>query len=643
MQLPNADHHPQYHPQSSIPHHNVPSQQLASAADDDPLKGLSLDFLTLFSTGHNTAFSDVVFCVEGQQLHAHRCILAARSSFFRMVFCKGIIDTNGALMDASNQSLQPPVGISACLPVQVPVGVVSYDVLHIVLQFLYSGQLILAFQQGRSKCAERGCWHLHCSAHVDLALETLHAAMLFGIDQLSTMIQRHFGSIIDKISIDDVMRVLVTARKQGFSTLWSMCSELVARSGLAMETLKKHLPQEIAAEIEEIRMQRCHSHRHDMLYHTSHSCSPPLSSLDRGTISPTPAARIHKMRQALDSLDIELVRLMVMGEGLDLDTAHALHYSVGNCSRDVVKALLEMGAVNVNHPDHAGRTALHIACEMANPDMISVLLDHHASPLLRADSGDTPIDMIQGLISVSQMGSPTHQRHDHNRLRLCIELLQSAAHVADKEDESSDGAVTEPSSDNTSTRSLYLQHHQPACIDIPDCSSSFEPLNACAANATLATPISLTQDWASIESCPFEQSILTSTDQIEAKHHYQQQAGQDHHPSFLVVDPQREAALMGSKGEPMRDMMNSIDKGPLNNHVMINDNMRTHLQPPSSAPLNCTISSSASTHENFNACVISSNMDDYLYPDFRDVRMVCTQGTLASTVFVANPNSASIF
>ncbi|MCO5561259.1 hypothetical protein L7F22_014880, partial [Adiantum nelumboides] len=493
--------------------------------------------------------------------------------------------------------------------------------------------------QGRSKCTERGCWHAHCSAHVDLALEALHAATFFGVDQLSTMIQRHFGSIVEKISIDDVMRVLVTARKQGLATLWTMCSELVARSGLATETLKKHLPPEIVAAIEEIRMQRCHYYRHDMVYHSSHNSSPPLSSIERGTVSPMPAARIRKMRQALDSLDIELVRLMVMGEGLDLDSAHALHYSVGNCSRDVVKALLEMGAVNVNHPDHAGRTALHVACEMANPDMISVLLDHHASPLLRADTGvDTPIDMIQGLISASQMGSPTYQNHDHNRLRLCLELLQSAAHVADKEDESGDGEVTEPSSDNTSTRSLYLQHHHP-CIDIPDCSSSFEPLNACA-NTAIATPISLSQEWATIESCSFEHSILTPTNQLEAKHHHQLK-DQGHQPSFIVDSPRRETALLGSMGESMRDMM-TIDKEDMNNHVMIDDSMKTHQQLPPSVRLKCTTSSIASTHENFNACAISSSMDDYLYSDFRDVRAMCTQGTMASTA-LANPNSPGIF
>lgn len=45
------------------------------------------------------------------------------------------------------------------------------------------------------------------------------------------------------------------------------------------------------------------------------------------------------------------------GEGLNLDEALALHYAVENCTREVVKALLELGAANVNYP--AGPAGKH--------------------------------------------------------------------------------------------------------------------------------------------------------------------------------------------------------------------------------------------------------------------------------------------
>lgn len=190
-----------------------------------------------------------------------------------------------------------------------------------------------------------------------------------------------------------------------------------------MDALRKHLPLDVATDIEDIRLQRGYGMR-------------TLNARERVALE---EQRIWRMRQALDSLDVELVRLMVMGEELDLDKAQALHYSVTNCSRDIVKALLELGAVNVNYPGSRGRTALHLASEMANPEMIAVLLNHHASPYVRSEDGDTPLDVLQSVIAAdctsvtgksSSMSSP-----DHNKLRLCLELLQPAMNVANEEDD----------------------------------------------------------------------------------------------------------------------------------------------------------------------------------------------------------------
>ncbi|KAJ8472258.1 hypothetical protein OPV22_026601 [Ensete ventricosum] len=80
--------------------------------------------------------------------------------------------------------------------------------------------------------------------------------------------------------------------------------------------------------------------------------------------------KICRMCRALDSSDIKLVKLMVMGEGLNLDDALALQYAIDNCSREVVKALLELGAADVNRlAGPSGRTPLHVAAEMVCPDM----------------------------------------------------------------------------------------------------------------------------------------------------------------------------------------------------------------------------------------------------------------------------------
>ncbi|KAH7314830.1 hypothetical protein KP509_21G022600 [Ceratopteris richardii] len=500
-----------------------------------------------------------------------------------------------------------------------------------------SGQLILLHDLQRLRCSERGCWHTHCSTHVDLALDTLQASLFFGIDQLSAMIQKHVGSIIDKISIEDVMKILVTSRRQGYPMLWSISSESVARSGLAVEVLKKHLSMEIAEEIEQIRAYRRYARENDTIHRSRSSCGSPLRScIEEDNTSTVDSARIRRMQQALDCFDVELVRLMVMGEGLDLDAAQALHYSVEKCSRDVVKALLEMGVVNVDHPDNAGRTALHIACSMANPDMVSVLLDHHASPLLRADSGETPIDIIQSLITASQTGTQYH-RGDENRLRLCLELLQSAAYVADMEDECSEGAITEPSSEGTSSKSLRSRRHSPR-VDIPDCTSSFENVNE--SNTTIATPISLHNEWPGIDNCSFKHNMLgafpvSKHDRHEQHDHYhlpgdaafEQRARDSYtdfadltsrtglHPDLLPADEyiQRET------GNVNRDLL-------VHDHLTTESFSRSQTKWNPASPSSSRMTPTASPNEDRATCdvVTTADMEDYILhcPDFRELRLL---------------------
>ena len=165
---------------------------------EDSLRSLSLDYLNLLINGQ--AFSDVTFSVEGRLVHAHRCILAARSLFFRKFFC-GSDSSSGAVFDSRSASPivgsnsrggggggggggPPPQGV-------IPVNSVGYEVFLLLLQFLYSGQVSILPQkhEPRPNCGERGCWHTHCSSAVDLALDTLSAARSFGVEQLALLTQ----------------------------------------------------------------------------------------------------------------------------------------------------------------------------------------------------------------------------------------------------------------------------------------------------------------------------------------------------------------------------------------------------------------------------------------------------------------------
>lgn len=237
--------------------------------------------------------------------------------------------------------------------------------------------------------------------------------------------------MVEKASIEDVMKVLLASRKQDMHQLWSTCSHLVAKSGLAPEVLAKHLPIEVVAKIEELRLKSSIARRSLMPHHHHHH------QHDIGAAADLEDQKIRRMRRALDSSDVELVKLMVMGEGLNLDEALALHYAVESCTREVVKALLELGAADVNYQaGPAGKTPLHLAAEMVSPDMVAVLLDHHADPNVRTVDGVTPLDVLRTLTSdfLFKGAVPGLTPIEPNKLRLCLELVQSAALVLSREE-----------------------------------------------------------------------------------------------------------------------------------------------------------------------------------------------------------------
>ncbi|KAJ0978029.1 hypothetical protein J5N97_013503 [Dioscorea zingiberensis] len=415
------------------------------SGQDETLRSLSLDYLNLLINGE--AFSDVTFSVEGRLVHAHRCILAARSLFFRKFFCGPDPPPGLPFLDRGHRSPSSSPRGRAGAGAVIPVNSVSYEVFLLLLQFLYSGQVSVVPQkhEARPNCPDRGCWHTHCTAAVDLALDTLSAARSFGVEQLALLTQKQLASMVEKASIEDVMKVLIASRKQDMHQLWSTCSHLVAKSGLPPEVLAKHLPIDVVAKIEELRLKSSLARRTSTFMPHHH----PIDVVGGPTAELDDHHKIRRMRRALDSSDVELVKLMVMGEGLNLDDALALHYAVENCSREVVKALLELGAADVNCPaGPAGKTPLHIAAEMVCPDMVAVLLDHHADPNIRTVDGVTPLDILRSLTSdfLFKGAVPGLSHVEPNKLRLCLELVQSAAMVLSREEASASGSGTNPSS-----------------------------------------------------------------------------------------------------------------------------------------------------------------------------------------------------
>lgn len=270
--------------------------------------------------------------------------------------------------------------------------------------------------------------------------------------------------MVEKASIEDVMKVLLASRKQDMHQLWTTCSHLVAKSGLPPEILAKHIPIDVVAKIEELRLKSSLARRSLLPHHHGHHRHHP----DLGAVADLEDQKIRRMRRALDSSDVELVKLMVMGEGLNLDEALALHYAVESCSREVVKALLELGAADVNYPaGPAGKTPLHVASEMVSPDMVAVLLDHHADPNVRTVDGVTPLDVLRTLTSdfLFKGAVPGLTHIEPNKLRLCLELVQSAALVLSREEGNNNNNANNSNSNASSSSVLYPPMSEEGNID----------------------------------------------------------------------------------------------------------------------------------------------------------------------------------
>ena len=74
----------------------------------------------LDDTGKSNNFSDVIFVVCGREVPAHRCILAARSLYFRAMFCDFKCDAS------------QPININD----------VEYDVFKCIMQYIYCGKFL---------------------------------------------------------------------------------------------------------------------------------------------------------------------------------------------------------------------------------------------------------------------------------------------------------------------------------------------------------------------------------------------------------------------------------------------------------------------------------------------------------------------
>eukprot|EP01018_Ginkgo_biloba_P031448 Gb_18895 [translate_table: standard] len=343
--------------------------------------------------------SDAEIIVEDQAIPVHRCILAARSPFFKEIFFPG---------NCAGKCPEPASKLKYELKDWLTVGDVGYEAFMILLGYLYSGK-VKAPPQGVCTCMDITCVHDACRPAVDFAVELMYAASVFRISELVSLSQRRLLNFVEKAQVEDVIPILTVAYacETGSDQLLTRCIQRVARSDLDIVALGKELPQEVVKEVNAFRSKT------------------DLGAQDRHSLQDR---NIRRIQRALDSDDVELVKLLLEeGEGrTTLDAANALHYAAAYCDPKITTELLDLDCADVNLRNARGYTVLHIAAMRREPTTIVALLTKGARPLDLTSDERTALQISRRLTRAVDYYRRTERGKESPKDRLCIEILEQA-------------------------------------------------------------------------------------------------------------------------------------------------------------------------------------------------------------------------
>ncbi|KAL5770989.1 hypothetical protein ACOSP7_015143 [Xanthoceras sorbifolium] len=353
------------------------------------LRLLSYNLESVFESPGFEFYSDAkIVLLSGREVRVHRCILSARSPFFKNLFSE---KERGAKFELRELVRDYDIG---------------FDSLVSVLGYLYTGK-VRPLPKGVCVCVDDGCSHVGCRPAVDFMVEVLYGSFKFEVPELVALYQRHLLDILDKIATDDVLVVLFVANMcgNGCERLMARCIETVVKSDVDIVTLDKALPQNIVKQIVELQIKL-------------NLVKPESQSFpDKHT------KRIHR---ALDSDDVELVRMLLKEAHSNLDDACALHYAVSYCDAKTTTELLDLGLADVNHRNPRGYTVLHVAAMRREPQIIVSLLTKGARPSDLTLDGRKALQISKQLTRAAYYFTPTEEGKASPKDRLCIEILEQA-------------------------------------------------------------------------------------------------------------------------------------------------------------------------------------------------------------------------
>lgn len=151
---------------------------------------------------------------ENYGLSLHRCILAARSAYFRALFTAGLRESR------SDQQVLPPE--------------ISFSQFRRLIQTIYSGELSVPDEE---------------------LLRYLELAHRYQVDDALRLVQRRLGSFVNELTLVDLAEASILFSLAPLRDL-CVCHALVHWEVLKSEVCDR-LPQELRDEIEELRRVGC--------------------------------------------------------------------------------------------------------------------------------------------------------------------------------------------------------------------------------------------------------------------------------------------------------------------------------------------------------------------------------------------------
>lgn len=209
--------------------------------------------------------------------------------------------------------------------------------------------------------------------------------------------------IVDKIFIEDILVIfkLDTLCGKAYKKLLDRCIKIIAKSDIELVSLHKSLPPHIVKQITDIRK-------------------------EFGLEPPELEKHVMNIYKALDSDDVELVKMLLTEGHTNLDEAYALHFAVAHCDVKTAYDLIDLELADVNLRNARGHTVLHVAAIRKEPKLIISLLTKGANALDTTLDGRTPLVIAKRLTKADDYTTNREQGKPSLQVGLCIEVFEHA-------------------------------------------------------------------------------------------------------------------------------------------------------------------------------------------------------------------------